>query len=117
MQISSIVLSRDIFVSRDIISKIALWMGSLSWKVCCNALCETDNFLHNTDYEWEGQELKPVALQGSLWTFGSPYIMIRLFLSWEVNRIILMMRNSLLDKDFLLILLIASSSFIINCVG
>ena len=85
MQIGTIVLSTDIFVSRDIISKIAMWMGSLSGKVCYNVLCETENFLHNTDYEWEGQELKPVALQVSPWTFFSPYMMIRLFLSREVN--------------------------------
>ena len=40
-----------------------MWMGSLSRKVCRN--CEPENFLRNTDYEWEGQELKPEALQGS----------------------------------------------------
>ena len=40
-------------------------MGSLSRKVCCNALCETEIFLRNTDYEREGQEMKLVALQGS----------------------------------------------------
>ena len=73
-------------------------MNSLSRKVCYNALCETENYLHNTDYEWEGQELKPVALQGSPWTFGSPY-MIRLFFIPR-SKLIALMRNSMLDKDF-----------------
>ena len=54
-----IVLSRDIFVSRDIITKIAMWMGSLSWKACCNALCKRERIFTLTDFEWEGQELKP----------------------------------------------------------
>ena len=38
--------------------------------------------------------------KGNQWTFGSPYIAIRLFLSREVNWITLMMRNNLLVKDF-----------------
>ena len=112
MQISLIVLSRDIFVSRDIISKIAMWMGSLSRKVCCNAHCETENFLHNTDYEWEGQELKPVALQGRPCTFGSRYMMIRLFLSREVNWLHWWWEIACWIRIFLPIPLIASSSFI-----
>ena len=37
---------------------------------------------------------------GNPWTFGSPYMMIRLFLSREVNWITSMMRNNFLVKDF-----------------
>ena len=49
-----------------------------------------------------------------LWTLGSPYMMIfRLFWSREINWILIMKRNNM----FLAIQLIASSSFIINCVN
>ena len=37
-QIDSMVLSRDLFVSREVISKISMWMDSLSWRVSSNAM-------------------------------------------------------------------------------
>ena len=39
-----IVLSKDVFIIRGVILKIAVWMGTLSWRVCNNALGETDFF-------------------------------------------------------------------------
>ena len=37
-QIGSMVLFRDLFVSREVISKISMWMDSLSWRVSSNAM-------------------------------------------------------------------------------
>ena len=39
-----IVLSKDVFIIRGVILKKAVWMGTLSWRVCYNALGETDFF-------------------------------------------------------------------------
>ena len=44
LQVCSMVLSRDIFVSREVKSKIAMWMGSFSYRVCSNALRESKFF-------------------------------------------------------------------------
>ena len=42
------VLSRDIFVSREVISKITMWMGSLSNRVCSNSLRKSEFFTLNS---------------------------------------------------------------------
>ena len=37
-QIGSMVLSRDLFVIREVISKISMWIAYLSWRVSSNAM-------------------------------------------------------------------------------
>ena len=62
-----------------------MWMGSLSWKTCCNALCETKNFYTKLIMSEKVKNKETRNLQGSPWTFSSPYMMIRLLLSRKVN--------------------------------
>ena len=72
---------------------------------------ELESLLQCALQNWEFFYIKLIASEkiknwnqkfykGNLWTFGSPYMMIRLFLSREVNWITLMMWNNLLVKYF-----------------
>ena len=118
LQISSLVLSREVFVSREVKSKIVMWMGSWSWRVCSNALKKkkiffTGNWLwvRGSRMEtrkfckvvWMSVEKKMRILVGEEDSFYEalvcPYMIIRLFWSREVNWILFMMRNNMFFGD------------------
>ena len=135
LQISSKGLSRlIIFVRREVVSKIAIWMDSLNEWVCCNALSETEFFTLNS--------LRVRRLRMETRNFSRLYewVLRKNYEYWSERRIlfrnvwkpihddqiILIPRSKvkcigdenltcwLMIRNFLAVLLIASSSFIIN---